>query len=440
MASRKSKVAVKSQPEDEERVVGAQYLRAHLEKAKAAKKPPEVTEDDPEENEGVDCDFASAELTAAIKKAGWPYEGRVLILDLETTADTRQELRFGTYEIRGLPKAERVRRFKKYENKGETKQARAQFRNALDRLDRRGVFYNPDPGIVTPAERTRIVRYAERLGFEWCETQSFVKRVLFDLAKEDELLVLGHNLPFDLSRLATWWTDAADDYRGGFSFKLCDCLVNGKLDDFCGFDPALRIKKIGRNKHLMGFAAGSNPKTKAKASYAYVHFLDTSTLGRALLGPGELSLEALGARAKAKTVKRPWKEEHGKPVSLRYLSYNRKDVKHTWSLYVALRDFYASHGVSRPIWKIYSEASLGKAYLKDLGFQPFMERHPDFPKDVIAIAMEAYYGGRTEVKIRLKPGEVLLTDFKSQYPAGNALMGLQDLLLAEEIEVRRGCE
>ncbi len=437
MASQKSKpVRRPSEGDDEERLIGLQYLRAHLEKAKAAKKSrPEVNEDDAEESEAGDCDFASAELTAAIRKAGWPYEGRVLILDLETTADTRQVLRFGSYELRGLPKAERVRRFKKFERKGETKQARVQFRDALDRVDRRGVFYNADPSVVSATEQTLIKRYASRMDFDCWDAGSFVRKVLLNLAAEDELLIIGHNLPFDLSRLPTWWTEAADEYRGGFSFRLCDCP--GNADDFCGFHPALRIKKIGRNKHLMGFTATSNPETGGKKSYAHVHFLDTSTLGRALLGPGELSLGALGARARAKTIKRPWDEPHGEPVTIRYLSYNRKDVKHTWSLFTALREFYASHGVSRPIWQIYSEASLGKAYLKDLGFEPFLEKHPAFPKDVIAAAMEAYYGGRTEVKIRLKPAEVILTDFRSQYPAGNALMGLQDLLLADEIEVRR---
>ena len=406
MASRTSK-AVKKQDDREERdklLVGVQYLRAHLEKPKLkSKDADELSEDEGADAEQFkDRDEASAALTAAIKNAGRPYEGRVLILDAETTADTRQELRFGTYEIRGLPKAERVHSFTRYERKGRTRQAQKQFRNALDRLQRRGVFYNPDPEIVPIEEQTRIKSYAKRLGFECRTASSFVKDVFYKLAEDyDELLVMGHNLPFDLSRLATWWTDGARRYFGGFSFKLCDCEVSGTGKAFCGFHAPLRIKKIGRGKHLMGLGATSNPETKKKRSYSHVHFLDTQTLGRALLGPGGSSLEGLGKRAQAKTIKREWKGAHGAPVSIRYLSYNRKDVRDTWSLYIALRDFYAMHGVSRQIWSIFSEASLGKAYLSDLGFEPFQDRHPKFPKDVIAIAMEAYYGGRTEVMIRL---------------------------------------
>ena len=50
--------------------------------------------------------------------------------------------------------------------------------------------------------------------------------------------------------------------------------------------------------------------------------------------------------------------------------------------------------------------------------------------------MATYYGGRSEVRIRLQPTEAIYTDFKSQYPTVNALMGLQSLLLAERIEVK----
>jgi len=71
-----------------------------------------------------------------------------------------------------------------------------------------------------------------------------------------------------------------------------------------------------------------------------------------------------------------------------------------------------------------------------MGVPRFMQQHPDFPPEVLGYGMVAYYGGRSEVRIRLQPTEVIYTDFKSQYPTVNALMGLQELLLAERIEVR----
>jgi hypothetical protein len=88
------------------------------------------------------------------------------------------------------------------------------------------------------------------------------------------------------------------------------------------------------------------------------------------------------------------------------------------------------------MWRIYSEAPLGKAYLRELGVAPFLQQHPAFPPEVLGCSMVAFYAGRSEVHVRLRPTEVLYCDFKSQYPTVHALMGLQDLLLAKHITVR----
>ncbi len=127
---------------------------------------------------------------------------------------------------------------------------------------------------------------------------------------------------------------------------------------------------------------------------------------------------------------------HGAALTPMYLDYARQDVAATWALYQAERTLYKRHGVRKHMWSIYSEASLGKAYFEAMGVPRFTQQHPDFPPEVMGYGMAAYYGGRSEVKIRLQPTEVIYTDFKSQYPTVNALMGLQDLLLAERIDVR----
>jgi hypothetical protein len=113
-------------------------------------------------------------------------------------------------------------------------------------------------------------------------------------------------------------------------------------------------------------------------------------------------------------------------------------VDATWWVYKALRDLYGRHGLSVPMWKIYSEASIGKAYLAEMGITPILARQPDFPKDVLGYGMTALYGARVECAVRLHPVEVEYLDFLSQYPTVNALLGLQDLLLARSITVRRG--
>ena len=52
------------------------------------------------------------------------------------------------------------------------------------------------------------------------------------------------------------------------------------------------------------------------------------------------------------------------------------------------------------------------------------------------ICMQAYYGGRAEIRIRHTPVPVVYTDFTSQYPTVNTLLGLWSLLIAEKVQVR----
>jgi len=57
--------------------------------------------------------------------------------------------------------------------------------------------------------------------------------------------------------------------------------------------------------------------------------------------------------------------------------------------------------------KIYSEASLGKAYLDDFGIKSFNKQNPAFDQKAIGAFMESYYGGRSEVRIRHESVEVI---------------------------------
>ena len=126
------------------------------------------------------------------------------------------------------------------------------------------------------------------------------------------------------------------------------------------------------------------------------------------------------------------------PITLEYLDYGRTDVQATWRIFQELRALYVKHGITRPFDRIYSEASIGKAYLHDFGIAPFMKRNAGFDRHDIGPFMEALYGGRSGVRIRHANRETIQADFKSQYSAINILMKLQDLLIAEHVEAVRG--
>jgi len=372
-----------------------------------------------------------SDIDRTIQTVGAPYEGWKLILDCETTTDHRQQLRYGFYQLRGLSRA----------NRRAAARCGTLTPDALNTLQAEGVYYNPAE--LSETETTIIIDFARTNGLRCMTRDAFVTDVFYPWVYTYGALCIGHNLPFDLSRLATAYGPASGTYRGGFWFTLCAC---GHAE--CFDHPPLRIKKIGPHKAFIGFrtvkpptrglstATSTAPGTTRRIKRARGHILDTMTLGRALLGPGAASLAALGRTFRVDVTKMEHDIAHDGPLTMDDLTYARRDVAATWALYVKEAALYTRHGVPTPIRDIYSEASLGKAYYRALGVPPFMARNPDFPPDVLGAGMVAYYGGRSEVKIRLQPTEVIYCDFKSQYPTVNALMRLQDLLTAERVEPR----
>jgi hypothetical protein len=232
---------------------------------------------------------------------------------------------------------------------------------------------------------------------------------------------------------------------GGFSYGVCACEYATSHDVFCPDHPRIAIKQVMQGKNFMRWkpckaASRENRNNREKGfrrdfNIARRHFIDTRMLARALLGPGNLSLEALTKTLSCETRK-VRTDAHGGNLTREYVEYAINDVQATWEVYVALRELYRRHGVSKEIWRIYSEASLGAAYLQDMAVRGLLKSHA-VPKEVLAKWMKTFYGGRSEVMIRRSPRHIIHCDFKSQYPTGNRLIRLQDLLLAGTIEVRR---
>ncbi|WP_144429459.1 hypothetical protein [Nitrosomonas ureae] len=384
------------------------------------------------------------EMHSAIAEKFKPHSDFVFVFDCETTADVKNELRFGFASVFGIEKSEQV-------NSWESGQLT---REALDKPHRHFCFYNPKR--LLPEELILLKSWVERFNSEKDEghpnmvlltLQSFVKQQFYFWVHDKRALCVGHNLPFDLSRLATDWGPGGKDYANGFKLVLCDCIEHWKtsrpnvqtdLKSFdCKFHPYLRVRKLGPKKAKFAFRIVRQNIEKAAKPYAG-EFLDTATLGRALLGPGELSLKGLCRRSGVPESESKFdaQNRHGKILCDQYIGYAFQDIRATFSLYRRLRDLYRQHDLSTPMSRIYSEASLGKAYFKAMGVPYFQKQHPDTDPCFYGIASQAYYGGRSEVMIRLQPLECLIVDFTSQYPSVNALMKNQSLLLAEKIERR----
>jgi len=113
----------------------------------------------------------------------------------------------------------------------------------------------------------------------------------------------------------------------------------------------------------------------------------------------------------------------------------REDVAATGRLLNAVRTEFDCHPFD--LWpdKAYSPASIAKAYLDDMNIA-HPNKHFKVANKIHGIAMQAYNGGRAECRIRKTPVPVILTDFTSQYPTVNALLGNWSVLKASSIRLK----
>jgi hypothetical protein len=321
-----------------------------------------------------------------------------LVFDCETTIDAAQQLRFGFFQIRRVAD-----------------------------LEREGIFY--DSRTLTALEAGLLRAFAENNRLELLTVAEFTSGIFLKYGYVRQATIVGFNLPFDLSRLAVGHGSARREMRGGFSFDL-----TGKSED-----PRVRVKHLSARAALIDFGVPGDQETPdswrkhgMRVSAYRGHFVDTKTLASALLSR-RFSLQALAAHLNTPAQKHET-DEHG-VITEAYLHYARADVQVTWECFQELTKRYAEHGLAKNPDRMISEASIGKAYLQQMGIKPLLGCDPSFPRQRFAEIFCAYYGGRAEVRIRREIREVLYCDFKSMYPTVNSLMGLWSFVIGQGMEV-----
>jgi hypothetical protein len=321
-----------------------------------------------------------------------------LIFDTETTVDAAQRLRIGAY----------------------------QFRNR-DELG--GLFY--DPAILSEEELSLLRRVSAERGLILRSVPEFIDEVLFARAYDLRASIVGFNLPFDISRLAIRHGSARGKaMRGGFTFRLSPLW----------WRPAIQVRHLNARASLIQFThppKRRDPRGQRKRKIAHRNrrgsFIDLKTIAAALHSRS-FSLASLADFLKTPTRKAE-SGGHGKQLTAKYVGYLLQDVQVTWECYQSLRDRYALHALEEtPLGKVLSEASLGKAYLKQMGIRLFRDVQPDFPPRLTGVIMSTYFGGRAEVRWRREIRQVLYCDFLSMYPTVCTLMGLWRFVRAQGME------
>lgn len=261
--------------------------------------------------------------------------------------------------------------------------------------------------------------------------------------------VCGHNLPFDIGAIATcWWGHDNSEQGKGFHFTLCNCadqqteIITDKkkrvVQKTCARHPPILTRTLGAKKTVLS----------VKGWKDHGPMCDTATMGRALKGAGPSALITLGRNFGCKILKQGGEVSHGEPITSDYLKYLSTDVLASMDLLEAQIREHAKHGIRRPLSNLWSEASVGKAYFDMLGIKPGIRDRPItvdgddtlHNERIMSITQNTYKGGRSEVRYRLKAARCAWVDFRSDYPACNALCQLQDMLLAESYRLEEGPE
>jgi hypothetical protein len=353
----------------------------------------------------------------------------ILVFDTETTVDELQQLNFGAWRV----------------------YARADFRDQFDgpfawrdyQLVEEGLFYADDLRRRDPSGLAMLHAYgAEHRGYPHLKLLSraeWIKEVFFPLGFTAQALLIGFNLPFDLSRIALRVAQSRKS-KGAFSFVLAE-YQSGQEN---AYRQRVLVKSIDSKRAFIQFAGARDvdpadfvEEDDGEQRSYLGRFLDLRTLTFALTDRSHSLASAcqLFSVEHGKTVA----EEHG-VIMPSYIAYCLSDVLATWELYCRLREEYERHEIKLPPTRAYSPASIGKAYLDSMSITPPLLRQRDFPKAILGAAMVAYYGGRAECRIRRFAVPVVYLDFLSMYPTVNTLLRNWELLTSNRIEVMESLE
>ena len=348
------------------------YVRAYAKPKQSAAKPTDESDND---------------LAAVKSEQHYAKPSRMLILDTETTNDEKQTLKFGYFEI--------------YQD---------------GQLEFHGIFHNEN--IIREKELVILTEYCNTNNIPLMTRKQFNDQIFYPEVFFKQTCCVGFNLPFDISRIALDFGYARDKTMlGGFSFKLS---INMEF-------PRILVKHISNTMSFIKFGRSLIKYTSGFKG----KFVDLRTLGWAIRNK-KYSLESACNEFNTEIQKRKV-TQRGK-ITTDYIDYCIYDVEATHSLFIAMLKEYQKYDVNLEINKAYSPASIGKALLHKMGITEASSKISQIPDTILGYVMSAYYGGRSEVRIRKTPTPAVYLDFLSMYPTVCVLMDLWKFVSSDHVE------
>jgi hypothetical protein len=336
----------------------------------------------------------------------WPTH--CLIFDTETTLGPAQKLNFGVFRRCKLVGS-------KYVTVAE------------------GIFYSDDiseTGLkllqkykMDSPTLAAVEHFPAQTTLSLMSRSAFVSKVFWKSIRKGELII-SFNSPFDLSRLAVW-------YRPGkkgtdWSFALASLWKNPKTGRIAPNPQKPRIVIDAQNSKMAFIKLGSILHKEEWPKEG--RFLDLRTLGWALRNRSF----NLNSTCRAFSVKGKKDHKPSGKISSEEIEYCREDVAASHRVLNAMMDEFNRNQIDLRPDRSYSPASIAKSYLQAMGIKK-PKQHFRVSNKTLGIAMQSYYGGRAECRIRRTPVPVIHTDFTSQYPTVNALLGNWSVLTAGSI-------
>jgi len=347
----------------------------------------------------VATDEANKRKSYSIDFPKWPRY--VLVFDTETRITADQSLTFGVFRL-------------------------CELKNGKYTLIREGLFYADD---LPPTERKVLENYTRTAvsdakefppEFPLYSRSDFMKKVFWPAIKRSGALICGLNLPFDLARLALAWNRGEHDEWSLTMSQYSNGVENRNV-------PRILITPIDSKKAFIRLAKPWKPDEWRDNGKA--HFLDLRTLAWALFNRS-FSLKRLCEELQ--TEHRKIDHEPTGKVTVEEIEYARQDGRCTVDALNALKQEFDKHPINLKPCNAYSPASVAKSYLDAMGITRPAEKFK-VPLKYLGIAMQTYYGGRSETRIRCTEVPVVPVDFTSEYPTCCALLGLFDVLTAASV-------
>jgi hypothetical protein len=258
----------------------------------------------------------------------------------------------------------------------------------------------------------------------------FIEETL-GMAIQAKALIVCFNSGFDLSRLAADWEPAIND--GGWSLVLSQWHnpKKGGLDAN-KFFPRIVIKALNSKTAIIRSTRAPMFEPEEEGGpvklWPTARFVDVRTLLWALRN------KSYSLKSACKEFGIPGKLDH-KPsghVDIEEIKYCRQDVQATVGLLNVAKQEYDLHPISPGPDRMFSPASVAKAYLEELKIS-----HPSKKVNgadpAYGIFVQSYFGGRAECRVRNWEVPVCPVDFMSQYPTVNELLDNWSVITAKNV-------